>query len=287
MKVIDLVKYEIRRFPKGGVIDGVLNKARRVTPARTLEKLTELAPGGIRRFRHEPPVLHRVDAETREKVLHALKPYRETVAAGRRIVFDAYKAVDVAFKVVGTGSVGTRDYVVLLFGNGPDDPIFLQVKEALPSCCAQYLPGVQQPQHHGRRVAEGQQRMQTSTDPFIGWTTIDGRDFLVRQLADRKASIDPSDLKGRKMPEYAMVCGETLAKAHARTGNPIALAAYCGNAPKLDKAIAKFAIAYADQMTKDYALFKHAIRTGRIKCANPDVEPKKKDSRDRIVDPGR
>jgi len=267
MKAIDLVKYEIHRFPREGVIKDVLNKAKRVTPMKTLEKFAEVTKGGELQFQHQPPVMHHLDRENRDKVLRSLKPYRNTVGAGHQTVLDAYRPADVAFKVVGTGSVGTRDYVVMLFGNGPDDPMFLQVKEALPSCCTPYLKKVKQPRHNGQRVAQGQQRMQTATDPFLGWTTIDGRDFLVRQLTDRKAAIDPHDLKGGKMLEYVTVCGETLAKAHARTGDPVALAGYCGETIKLDKAIAKFAVAYADQITKDYTVFNKAIRSGRVKAA--------------------
>ncbi|HWB58358.1 MAG TPA: DUF2252 domain-containing protein [Chthoniobacteraceae bacterium] len=267
MKVINLVKYEIRRFAEQGIIEEVLNKARRVTPVKTLQKLTQPSKDQLPRFQHQPPVLHHVDEATRKKVIHSLKSYRETVNAGHQIVFDAYKPADVAFKVVGTGSVGTRDYVVLLFGNGPDDPMFLQIKEELPSCYAPHLKNVKQAGNNGRRVAEGQQRMQTVTDPFIGWTCIDGRDYLVRQLADRKAAIDPIELKGRKMFEYVTVCGETLAKAHARTGDPLAIAGYCGDTAKLDGAIAKFATAYADQMTKDFGIFIKAIKAGKIKAA--------------------
>jgi hypothetical protein len=106
--------------------------------------------------------------------------------------------------------------------------------------------------------------MQTVTDPFLGWTTIEEHDFLVRQLADRKAAIDPLDLKGKKMSEYVAVCGECLAKAHARTGDPIAIAGYCGDNPKLDKALAKFAMNYADQMTEDFVTFSKAIKSGKI-----------------------
>lgn len=268
MKVIDLIKYEIRRFAGEGVIGEVMGKAQRVTPLKTLQKLTSLKKN-IPSFQHQPPLLHEVDATTRRHVLHALKSYRDTVDAGHRIVLDAYRATDVAFKVVGTGSVGTRDYVVLLFGNGPGDPMFLQVKEALPSCYAQWLKKVPPAQHNGKRVAQGQQRMQTVTDPFLGWTSINGRDYLVRQLADRKAAIDPLDLKGGKMLEYAGVCGETLAKAHARTGDPLAIAGYCGGGVKLDNAIAKFAALYADQMTKDYSVFRKAIKSGKIRAAKP------------------
>src|SRR5258708_1027213 len=217
-------------------------------------------------FRDQPPVLHHVDGATHKKVLEALKSYRATVGAGRQIVLDAYCPADVAFKVVGTGSVGTRDYVILLFGNGPDDPMFLQVKEALPSCFAPFLKDVPIAKHNGQRVAQGQQRMQTVTDPFLGWTTIDGRHFLVRQLADRKAAIDPLDLKGSAMLEYVTVCGETLAKAHARTGDPVAISGYCGDNAKLDKAIAQFAVLYAAQITKDYEVFMKAIKAGKIKA---------------------
>ncbi len=273
MKAINLVKYEIRRFAEQGIIQEVLDKARRVTPLKTLQKLTEPGARGLFQFQHQPPVLHHVDEATRQKVLHSLKSYRETVNAGHRIVLDAYRPVDVAFKVVGTGSVGTRDYVVLLFGNGPDDPMFLQVKQALPSCYSPFLKGVPRVQHSGKRVAQGQQRMQTVTDPFLGWTTIDGHHYLVRQLADRKASIDPMDLKGKKMLEYVTVCGETLAKAHARTGDPLALAGYCGDTPKLDKGIAKFSTLYADQMTKDHEVFLKAIKTGKVKAAEVERLP--------------
>ena len=266
MKAINLVKYEIRRFAGQGIIHEVLDKARRVTPLKTLQKLTQPVEKGVLQFQHQPPLLHHVDEATRAKVLHSLKSYRDTVNAAHQIVLDAYRAADVAFKVVGTGSVGTRDYVVLLFGNGPDDPMFLQVKEALPSCYSPYLKNVAIPKHSGMRVAQGQQRMQTATDPFLGWTTIDGRDFLVRQLADRKAAIDPMDLKGKKMLEYVTVCGETLAKAHARTGDPLAIAGYCGDTSKLDEAIAKFASLYADQMAKDYTTFVKAIKSGKVKA---------------------
>jgi uncharacterized protein (DUF2252 family) len=267
MKAINLVKYEIRRFAEQGIIHEVLDKARRVTPLKTLQKLTQPIENGMLQFQHQPPVLHHVDEATRAKVLHSLKSYRDTVDAGHQIVLDAYHPADVAFKVVGTGSVGTRDYVVLLFGNGPEDPMFLQVKQALPSCYARYLKNVPRVQHSGKRVAQGQQRMQTVTDPFLGWTTMEGHHYLVRQLADRKAAINPMDLKGKKMLEYVTVCGETLAKAHARTGDSLAISGYCGDTAKLDKAIAKFAALYADQMTKDHEVFIKAIKNGKVKAA--------------------
>src|SRR5262249_33947307 len=149
----------------------------------------------------------------------ALKSYRATLSAIRRRTFERYRPVDVAFKVAGTGSVGTRDYIVLLFGNGVEDPLFIQVKQELWSCYAPYLRGVPAVDHEGRRVAEGQQLMQTLSDPFLGYTRFGGHDYLVRQLADHKAAIDPDALTRRTLMEYARLCGETLAKGHARGGD--------------------------------------------------------------------
>jgi len=264
MPVIELAKFEIRRESCTGVVRQLLHNAERATPAKTLKKLTESNGESWPVFHGKAPVLDHVSAQVRKQVLHSLTAYRETLGANRQLVFDAYRPHDVAFKVVGTGSVGTRDYVVLLFGTGPQDPMFLQIKEELHSCYAPYLP-TSVTEHQGKRVAQGQQRLQTASDPFLGWTTIDGAPYLVRQLADHKASLDPGDLKGDVLAEYASVCGEALAKAHARTGDAIALSAYCGNSNKLDKAIAVFAIAYADQVTSDYALFLKAIKAGKIK----------------------
>jgi len=185
------------------------------------------------------------------------------------LILDSYYPVDIAFKIVGTGSVGTRDYVILLFGHGVHDPMFLQIKEEMHSCYAPYLRRAPKYDNEGRRVAQGQQRMQTVTDPFLGWTTIKGRPFLVRQLADHKAAIDPAELKGETLNEYAAVCGKVLAKAHARTGDSAAMDGYCGDAVKLDKAIVKFAVAYADQTASDHEQFLKAIKKGTIKAIPP------------------
>jgi len=266
MPVIELAKFEIRRKSCKGVVQKLLQKAERITPERTLKKLTESHGKSLPVFHDQPPVLEHVPAPLCKKVLDSLGAYRKTLGAGRQLVFDAYCPHDIAFKVVGTGSVGTRDYVVLSFGCGPHDPMFLQIKEELPSCYAPYLPASAACAHEGQRVAQGQQRIHTATDPFLGWTTIDGAHYLVRQLSDHKASLDPNDLKGAVLSEYASVCGEALAKAHARTGDAIALAAYCGSSNELDKAIASFAAAYADQATHDYELFIKAIEAGRIKA---------------------
>ena len=162
--------------------------------------------------------------------------------------------------------MATRDYAVLAFGDGVDHPLFLQVKEEPPSSYAAVLPDAVRPSHEGRRVAQGQHRMQTVSDPFLGWTTLEGRHYLVRQLADHKASIEPERLKGLALKEYALVCGEVLAKAHARTGDPAILHGYCGETDRLDRAIGRFAIAYADRAESDHAGFVKAIRAGKIRA---------------------
>ena len=268
MRVLELAKYEIRG---SAVIRGVMEKAERVTPARNLKKLTEPCEGGLPRFHDNLPALRHVPDSTHASVLDALGRYRETVTAGRQLILDAYHPVDVAFKIVGTGSVGTRDFVVLLFGNGVRDPMFLQVKEELESCYAPYVKPRPHFDNEGRRVAQGQQRLQTVTDPFLGWTTITGRGYLVRQLADHKAAINPADLKGTTLRRYAMICGELLAKAHARTGDAAMLDGYCGTSTKLDKAIAEFAMAYAEQVNADYRLFMKAIKAGKINTVTPEA----------------
>jgi uncharacterized protein (DUF2252 family) len=196
----------------------------------------------------------------------SLAEYRETLGPDRQLVFDAYHPVDVAFKVAGTGSVALRNYVILCLGKKSDDAVFLQVKEAQTACAAAYLANIVVPAHQGRRVAEGQHRLQTESDPLLGWTTIGGRHFLVRQLADHKARVDAAELHGPTLAEYAVLCGTILAKGHARTGDPVALAAYCGNSDRLDRAMAKFAFAYAEQTTQDHARLTAAIRKRRIKA---------------------
>jgi uncharacterized protein (DUF2252 family) len=265
MSALDLARFEIRRYGRGPVTR-LLEKAERATPLHSLEKLTVLSRGGLRRFPKRPPLLQPLDPARAKRVIGSLKKYRETVSDDRQLVLDAYRLVDVAFKVVGTGSVGTRDYAVLAFGDGADHPLFLQVKEETRSSYAAVLPRVVCPPHEGRRVAQGQHRMQTLSDPFLGWTEIAGRDYLVRQLADHKASIDPGELSGLALKEYARVCGEVLAKAHARTGDAALLHGYSGDTDRLDRAIGKFAIAYADQTEADHAVFVKAIRAGKIRA---------------------
>jgi hypothetical protein len=198
------------------------------------------------------------------EAVQSLSTYQETLLPERRHFFSEYHATDVAFRVVGTGSVGVRDYIVLMFGGSVNDPLFMQIKEEVPSAYAQYLPKAHVPMHEGQRVAEGGRAMQVQSDIFLGWTSMEGHDFLVRQLRDHKASIEDDDLKGEGLVQYGIVCGELLAKGHARSGDPCSLYGYLGDTPKFDKAIARFGIAYADQSTRDYEQFVRAVRTGRL-----------------------
>jgi uncharacterized protein (DUF2252 family) len=268
LTILDLLRVEIRRRLETEVLHRVLVKAERVTNAYALEKLTVRGRRSEPRFHDRPPLLFHVPAHVARALVASLRSYRETLGPDRQLAFDAYRPVDVAFKVVGTGSVGTRDFVVLLLGRGPQDPLFIQVKEALPSCYARYLPDVPPCPHQGRRVADGQHRMQSATDPLLGWTSIDGRDFIVRQLADHKAGLEPAELTDEALVSYALVCGEILAKAHARTGDAAAIAGYCGPSDRLDRAITRFAVAYADQTERDHARLLAAIKAGEVKAAS-------------------
>jgi uncharacterized protein (DUF2252 family) len=207
-------------------------------------------------------MLWRVTGARAASVLASLGPYREMLEPQRQHLLDFYRPIDVAFKVVGTGSVGLRDYCVHMEGNGPGDPLFLQIKEEVASAYAQYLPDAHPPAHNGKRTAEGQKYMQIQTDPFVGWTHIGSRQYLVRQLNDHKGSIAIEDLTGPNLKAYAEVCGELLARGHARSGDAQTIAGYIGTGAAFPEAIAEFGIAYADQTNKDWEELK---RSGRAK----------------------
>jgi uncharacterized protein (DUF2252 family) len=269
MPIIEIARFEVNRHLRVKPIVGTLHKAQRATPLENLKKMTTKGKHGMHLFREQKPLLSRLRTRIRRQVLAALREYRNTLACQHQHFFDQYRPVDVAFKVVGTGSVGLRDYVVLLFGVHNDDPLFLQIKEEPPSAYAHYFPKQYKHENQGQRVVEGQKRMQSHSDLFLGWARIEGRDYLVRQLRDHKATVDSKDLKGKGLLDYANVCGELLAKGHARSGDPCALSGYCGNSTKLDRAIAKFAFAYAAQTESDYDKFCSAIRRGRVHAQKP------------------
>jgi len=265
MPVLELVRDQISRFDRIAPVHLALHKAIRATPPYTLELLTEPVPETARkpgkpqrRFKEQKPTLMRVTGAKAETVLRSLKAYRLTLQSQRQHFLDQYRPMDVAFKVVGTGSVGLRDYCVYLEGNGPNDPLFLQLKEEARSAYAPYLRDPQVAKHQGQRVVEGQRLMQTGTDILLGYTTIEGRDYLVRRLSDHKASIELDDLRGDGLIAYAELCGQLLARGHARSGDACAISGYIGAGVGFGEAIAEFGRKYADQTEKDWAELKRA-----------------------------
>ena len=197
-------------------------------------------------------MLTRVNQSQAEKVLEALQPYRETLEPQRQHLLSLYRPLDIAFKVVGTGSVGLRDYCIYFEGNGPLDPLFLQIKEEVTSAYAPYLPNAHPFQHNGERVVMGQRAMQVQSDPFLGWTHIGARQFQVRQLNDHKGPIELTDLAGDGLAAFGEVCGELLARGHARSGDPLVIASYLGSGESFAEALGKFGSLYADQTEKDW-----------------------------------
>jgi uncharacterized protein (DUF2252 family) len=200
-------------------------------------------------------------------VVGSLAMYVESLQPQRRHFLAQYRPLDVAFKVVGTGSVGLRDYCIYMEGNGRKDPLFLQIKEEVASGYAPYVTwvrGQKGKRHQGRRVVEGELAMQLQSDPFLGWTTMDGREYLVRQLNDHKASIRLEDLKAAGLLEYAAVCGELLARSHARAGDSAMIAGYLGTSARFDNAVGAFAERYADQTEVDWKqLVQSMKKTGK------------------------
>jgi len=270
MRVLELARYELTpRFAKKPLAP-IFRQAARNTPQQLLKKATTPDAEGFARFQNKPPLLTHLKAAEAGAVLASLIAYRSTLGPGRQQVMDAYKPRDLAFKVVGTGSVGVDVYLILLYGNGANDPLFLQIKGEDPSCWKPYLKHAngysKAYPHQGRRTAEGQFRTQTVVDPFLGWTQIGGKDFLVRQWSDHKASVNVSMLADGAIHNYAVFCGEVLAKAHARTGDAAMLAGYCGTSDRLDEAMATFAIAYADQTEADHARLRKAIKDGKLRA---------------------
>jgi uncharacterized protein (DUF2252 family) len=297
MAVLEVARYQVHRLRNLASVGGILRMAERATPMHTLLTLTEAehdAPAAKtkstksqgpkpetakaleRVFKTIPPRLTRVKGDLAEQVVDSLTKYAESLQPERRHFLAQYRPVDVAFKVVGTGSVGLRDYCVLMDGNGPKDPLFLQIKEEVASGYAPYVAiGARKTgQHQGRRVVEGERAMQLQSDPFLGWTTMDGRDYLVRQLNDHKASIQLEDLKATGLLEYAEVCGEILARGHARAGDCSMIAGYMGRSTRFDDAVGAFAQAYADQTELDWKQLVQSLKkTGKV--VGKKVAPKK------------
>lgn len=262
----------------------IVTKAKGKNSTRAIMKLTEVVEGQLRIVSNPPVIvpmrelieqkvgskaLELFDEETIERLMHAvLAEYRSTLPSDKQRLVGEYKAVDVAHKVVGVGSVGTRAWIVVMQGADENDHLVLQVKEAQESVLERFV-GKSKYKQHGHRVVAGQRAIQTASDMLLGWCRLPGedgkqKDFYVRQLWDGKGSIDLSLLTPSQLEKLAAACGWTLAHAHARTGDRFAIAAYLGKSDKFDRAIAKFADAYAYQNEQDYARFMAALAAGEL-----------------------
>jgi uncharacterized protein (DUF2252 family) len=255
--------------------DKALAKAKTRDSMQALEKLTQVVDGETR-FVNEPPLivpiedlLPEVDAASATDRFHTmLTTYRRTLQSDRQHLLNQFRFAGIARKVVGVGSVGTRAWVILMLGKDGQDPLLLQAKEAQASVLAEFA-GKSKYSHQGERVVAGQHLMQASSDIFLGWDRVDGldgvrRDFYVRQLRDWKGSADVDQMIPPGMQAYGRLCGATLARAHARSGDRIAIAAYLGTSDTFDKAICAFSESYADQNERDYDALLKAISDGRV-----------------------
>jgi uncharacterized protein (DUF2252 family) len=264
-----------RRLGKkaGAVLD--VAKARTRDNLRAFRRLTEQVDGDLR-FVSDPPLLVPVEElllsdearhRTERSIRKLIRKYRKTLADEHHPL-EEYRYLHTARKVVGVGSVGTRAWVILMMGVDKKDPLILQAKEAQPSVLEQFA-GRSAYGHEGQRVVVGQRLLQTASDIFLGWQRvmdIDGRrrDYYIRQLHDWKGSAHVDTLQVSGALTYARMCGATLARAHARSGDWIAIAAYLGKGERFDRAVADFSSAYADQNERDYEALVRAVRTGRI-----------------------
>lgn len=258
-------------------LDKGMDKARTRDSMQALAKLT-YEVDGTRKFVADPPLLVPVDdllptGSEREafesQITDLLRKYWRTLAPDHQVLLDTFEYTDLARKVVGVGSVGTRCWIVLLRGRDSSDPLLLQVKEAETSVVSRYV-GASKYSNQGQRVVAGQRLMQASSDIFLGWQRteagLDGqqRDFYVRQLRDWKFSLETEKMVPRGMRLYGELCGWTLARAHARSGDRIAIAAYLGKSDEFDQAITRFAVTYADQNERDYQALVDAVTSGRL-----------------------
>ena len=259
------------------VLDKGLAKARTRDSMEQLAKLTRMVDGRPRII-SEPPLLVPVDelipaeqdrASLEEEIIGLIAQYQRTLETDRRYLLQQFDFCDMARKVVGVGSVGTRCWIILMLGRDETDPLFLQVKEAEASVLSRFV-GASKYANQGQRVVAGQRLMQAASDIFLGWQRIkaglDGRtrDFYVRQLRDWKFSLDIETMIPEGLRMYGALCGWTLARAHARSGDRIAIAAYLGNSDVFDRAVTKFAAAYADQNERDHQSLVDAVASGRI-----------------------
>jgi uncharacterized protein (DUF2252 family) len=248
------------------VVGQYARKAVGRTALRAFPKMVRRV-GGRYRIRDQPPLIVHYSGREEVETTHAFfERYLSTLTEDRRLLLERYHPVDVAQKVVGVGSVGTACSVMLLVGDADtQDPLFLQIKQALPSALEPYA-GVSAYANHAQRVVVGQHLIQQASDILLGWGSIRSRDFYVRQLRDWKYSADPASLGSRGLIAHGELCGAALARAHARTGDPARINGYLGAKDPFDQAVASFAEAYAAQTEQDFAELKRAIRKGRLRA---------------------
>ena len=253
------------------------SKARKRTSLQALAKLAEEVNGQYR-IRSQPPLLvplrelpDEADPAVLEEVVRiGFEQYKSTLSENRRALLERFTPIEVALKVVGVGSVGTRCLIMLLQGRDREDPLFLQFKEAGPSVLEEFLGASAYP-NSGQRVVEGQQMVQAQSDIFLGWAEgRESRQFYIRQLRDWKGSVEVEGATPNQVEFYARLCGRTLARGHARSGDAASIAAYLGTGDAFDRAITDFSEAYAEQNLRDFTAFVAAIDDGRIECAEPE-----------------
>jgi uncharacterized protein (DUF2252 family) len=246
-------------------INKMVDKARRQTSEHVFHKLTTPVEGHPKILDQPPLIFHSDERELSHEEMNAfLATYRASLPQERRMLFDRFELVDVAYKVVGVGSVGTRCLIALLMAEA-DDPLFLQVKEARPSVLEAYTRRTSF-ENNGERVVVGQRLMQAASDIFLGWSHgPEGRHFYVRQLRDMKMSPDVESQMRNDMRNYATLCGMTLARAHDKVGAGAIIAGYLGKSDAFEEAVGDYAVAYADQVERDYEVFVKAIRSGKVK----------------------
>ncbi|HEY8169540.1 MAG TPA: DUF2252 domain-containing protein [Candidatus Limnocylindria bacterium] len=244
-------------------LEATVKAARHHDAIHDIPKLTRVVDGRLRLVDQPPTVYHPAWSDTSIPV-DALSAYSKTMEDDRRALLDRFEFVDAAVKVVGVGSVGLYAFVALFVERGTDHPLFLQVKEAQASVLERFLRRSAYP-NHGERVVVGQRRLQAASDIFLGWVSgRAGRHFYVRQLQDQKGSATLDTMTFEDLLAWGEVCGWALARGHARTGEPASIAAYLGEDDAMDRAIGRFAVAYADQTERDYEAFLAAIRDGRL-----------------------
>ncbi len=245
-------------------IDRAIKRARNRTSDRALPRFTGKNAGG-RQILEQPPLITRLSEGEAELVAQGLDDYLQTLAPHWRRALGGYTLVDVAHKVVGVGSVGLRAYIALLEGSSPDDVVFLQLKQARRSVLAPHVHGDSAwHAHQGQRVVEYQQALQTVSDPLLGWTTVGGLQFYVRQFRNMKGTVALDAIDAAALADYAGIVGHLLAKGHARTSGASMISGYAGGSDKLDAAMARFAVAYADQTEADHAALVRAVAAGRL-----------------------